>query len=65
LRSKELECFGLKSYDALHLASAEAGGVDVFLTTDRRLISAAERSDIAIKVKNPLLWLAEVLYDEY
>ena len=62
-RAKELEQFKLKAYDALHLASAEIGKVDVFLTTDRKLINAAERSDIAIKVKNPLIWLTEVLYE--
>lgn len=32
-RAKELEQFNIKPYDALHLASAEASGVDVFLTT--------------------------------
>ena len=29
--------FGLKSFDALHLAIATTGGVDLFLTNDRRL----------------------------
>lgn len=62
-RAKFLEGFNIKSYDALHLASAEAGGADVFLTTDRRLISVALRSDIGMTVKNPLVWLSEVLYD--
>lgn len=63
-RAKELEQFNIKPYDALHLASSEAGGVDVFLTTDRKLINAAGRSDIKVKAKNPLMWLTEVLYDE-
>lgn len=63
-RAKGLEQFNIKPYDALHLASSETGGVDVFLTTDRKLINAARRSDIKVEVKNPLLWLTEVLYDE-
>lgn len=63
-RAKRLEMFNIKAYDALHLASAEAGGVDIFLTTDRKLINAAIRSDANVKVKNPLIWLTEVLYDE-
>ncbi len=63
-RAKKLEHYNIKAYDALHLASAEAGNVELFLTTDRKLINAASRSDITIKVKNPLIWLTEVLYDE-
>ncbi len=63
-RAKEIEGFGIKPYDSLHLASAEAGGVDVFLTTDRKLINAAKRSGIKIPVMNPLIWLTETLYDE-
>ncbi len=62
-RAKELELFGIKSYDALHLASAEAGGADVLLTTDRGFINAAKRSDSNVPVQNPLVWLAEALYD--
>ena len=62
-RAKSLERFNIKSYDALHLASAKAGGADIFLTTDRKLINAAQIADIDIPVKNPLVWLTEVLYD--
>ena len=62
-RAKELEQFNIKSYDALHLASAESANADVVLTTDRRFITAAKRTKSNIPVKNPLIWLAEVLYD--
>ena len=62
-RAKELEQFNVKSFDALHIASAEAAGVDVLLTTDRKLVNAAKRAGTLIPVKNPLVWLAEVLYD--
>jgi predicted nucleic acid-binding protein len=61
LRGEELESFGIKSYDALHLASAELGGADVLLTCDRRFINAAERSNSKIPVKNPLRFIMEVL----
>ncbi|GHV41815.1 hypothetical protein FACS189490_09450 [Clostridia bacterium] len=61
-QSKALECHGIKSYDALHVASAEAGGADVFLTTDRKLINAVKRAGVVLPVMNPLIWLTEVLY---
>jgi len=62
-RAKELEQFNIKSFDALHVASAEAAKADVLLTTDRKLVNAAKRANTHIPVQNPLLWLAEVLYD--
>jgi len=62
-RALELERFSIKSYDALHIASAEAANADVFLTTDRRLINSAMKAKISIPVRNPLVWLTEVLYD--
>ena len=62
-RAKELGQFNIKPYDALHLASAEAGGADVFLTTDYRLIKAALKAGVNITIKNPLIWLTEMLYD--
>lgn len=63
-RAKEVEHSWVKPYDALHLASAEAANADVFLATDRKLITAAKRAGIQVKVENPLIWLTEVLYDE-
>jgi predicted nucleic acid-binding protein len=62
VRAKELERFNIKSYDALHLASAESGGADILLTTDRKFINAARKTASYIQVKNPLMWLTEVLY---
>jgi predicted nucleic acid-binding protein len=62
-RAEELERFGIRSFDALHVASAELGGADVLLTTDRRLINAAAKSDAKLKVQNPLKWLTEVFYE--
>jgi predicted nucleic acid-binding protein len=62
-RANELQIENIKPYDALHLASAEAGGADVFLTTDKKLIAAAERVVVRFAVANPLKWLTEVYYE--
>jgi len=62
-RAKDLESFNIKSFDALHVASAESAKANVLLTTDRRLINAAKRAGTHIPVRNPLVWLSEVLYD--
>ena len=62
-RANELSRLGIKSYDALHIASAESADADVFLTTDRRLINAARRLNVTMLVQNPLIWITEVLYD--
>jgi predicted nucleic acid-binding protein len=52
---------GLRDFDSLHLAVAEANRVDVFLTTDDKLLRTAHRLDVKIKVANPVTWLMEVL----
>ena len=43
LRGLQLELLGFKEQDALHLACAESGEADIFLTTDDRLLSRAQR----------------------
>jgi hypothetical protein len=55
---------GIKIFDSLHLALAEVQKVDVFLTTDDRLLRAANKMDLDIKVSNPIAWLMEVMRDE-
>jgi len=62
LRSAEIEALGFSPIDALHLACAESGDVDVFLTTDDKLLRAGERSsaDLKLAVRNPMAWLEEV-----
>jgi len=37
-RAQRIKAIGFRTYDALHLACAEQAGVDVFLTTDDRII---------------------------
>ena len=63
IRAKELESQDIKSFDALHLASAESANADVLLTTNRKFINSATKANTKIPVRNPLVWLAEVLYD--
>ncbi len=60
-RAVELERLGFKAFDALHIACAEAGGADVLLTTDDRLLRKARQNRRALKVRveNPVKWLME------
>ena len=50
---------GFGDYDALHLAAAEMGEADLFLTTDDRPLGAARRhaGELRVQVENPLTWL--------
>jgi predicted nucleic acid-binding protein len=50
-RASELMKVGLKSFDALHVASAEAVSADALATCDDRLIAAARKAGAAIKVR--------------
>ena len=61
-RAIELENLGFKPFDALHIACAEKGRVDVLLTTDDGFLRMASRNDKALKVpvKNPVNWLMEI-----
>ena len=58
-RGRDLEKLGFKRLDALHLACAEKGNADVFLTTDDRLLRRAKRlsSKLRVRVENPYEWL--------
>ena len=62
-RADELEDIGFDSYDALHLASAEIGKTDVFLTTDDKILKIASRRKVSFSfaIDNPVKWLEEVL----
>ncbi|MDE0481380.1 MAG: PIN domain-containing protein [Candidatus Poribacteria bacterium] len=61
-RAKYLESLGFKRMDALHIACAESINVDVFLTTDDKLIRIAKRcsSELSIHIDNPHEWLQEM-----
>ncbi len=62
-RAQELKAMGFRIYDALHLACAEQATVDVFLTTDDRVLRIATRhtAQLKVRVANPLEWLLEVI----
>jgi predicted nucleic acid-binding protein len=61
-RAEQFETWGITAFDALHLACAESGEADVFLTTDDKLLSktAAHAKQLRVRVENPLAWLREV-----
>ena len=62
-RATFLEGLGFGAFDALHLASAEQGRADVFLTTDDDLLRRAgrNRSELRIEVQNPVSWYTEAV----
>lgn len=61
-RAQALQRLGLTAIDALHVALAEMSGVDVFLTTDDRLLKRCSDNPtvIGVRVENPVSWLTEV-----
>jgi hypothetical protein len=60
-RAQTLASFSIHPFDCQHIASAELGRANVFLTTDDRLLRAAVRArrSLAVPVRNPLEWLEE------
>jgi predicted nucleic acid-binding protein len=62
-RAGELQKLGFAGFDAVHLACAESGKADIFLTTDDRLLKLAKRltRKLHIKVENPLDWMKEMI----
>ena len=65
-RARTIKDYGFDPFDALHLASAEKGKADIFLTTDDRLIRLADRvkGKLDVRVANPLEWLREGFSNE-
>ncbi len=60
-RAQQLKRMGLNAFDALHIACADSGNADIFLTSDQKLLEQATQIDkINLSVVNPL-WLLEVL----
>jgi predicted nucleic acid-binding protein len=62
-RAERLATIGFGAFDALHIACAERGRADAFLTTDDRLLKLAgrNRDSLQLTVKNPLEWVREAL----
>jgi len=64
-RAAELiNTFGIEDFDALHLASAEYGEASILLTTDKKFINRALKSNTKIRAVNPVAWLTEVLLND-
>jgi predicted nucleic acid-binding protein len=61
-RAGELERLGFVGFDAVHIACAESGQANVFLTTDDRLLKLAKRHSkkLHVQVANPLDWIKEI-----
>jgi predicted nucleic acid-binding protein len=59
-RAAELMKFGFKPLDALHLALAETGNADYFCTCDDRLLRAAKRAKLLVKIVNPVDLVQEI-----
>lgn len=58
------EISNIRSFDSLHLASAEMSS-DVLLTTDIKFLKGCRRIDLKVEVKNPVEFVMEVFgYDE-
>ncbi len=61
-RAEMFEKSGIKSFDALHLASAEAAQVKYFCTCDDKFLKKAKaQSDLQIKAVSPIELLEEIL----
>ena len=60
-RARDLESAGYGGFDALHLASAEAGDAEVLLTTDDKFVKRARRGagSPRVPVRNPVSWLKD------
>ena len=63
-RAKFFSENGVKPLDSLHLALAEKGGANVFLTTDDQLYKAAKKINLKVKIDNPVNWLMGVINNE-
>jgi len=61
LKAKELELHNIKYMDALHIAFCVFHGIDYMLTTDKILLNLVSRTDLAVKVLNPIEFVMEVL----
>ena len=62
-RAKRLQKLGIKSLDGLHVACAESAKVDIFLTTDDKLLRILRQhsDEIDVRADNPLVWIKEVI----
>ncbi len=62
VRAQQIAALGFQAFDALHLACAESGSADVFLTTDDRPLRCAVTlaNQLFVRAGNPLIRLKEI-----
>lgn len=62
VRLKEFVAMGFKSFDAVHLASAELSGADAFHTVDLQLLRLAARigDELHVSVTDPVHFIEEI-----
>jgi predicted nucleic acid-binding protein len=62
-RAAEFRKQHVKLFDSLHLAAAEYANANIFLTTDVQLLKTAARTNLKIRIANPLNYYMEVMND--
>lgn len=60
-RVEELEKCNVHYMDAYHIAYAESKKVDYLITVDKQLINASKRTNLNVKVINPIEFIMEVI----
>ena len=61
-RAQEImEQSNIRSFDSMHIASAETANADVMLTTDDKLEKMASKLQLKIRVMNPLKFAWEAI----
>lgn len=60
-RVEQLEKYNIHYMDAYHIAYAESEKVDYFITVDKQLINVSKKSNLKIKVINPIEFIMEVI----
>jgi len=63
-RAYDFEKSKRKPFDALHLGFAQVAGIDLFLTTDERIIKKKDSLNITFRILNPLDFIHEELFNE-
>ena len=61
LKAKELTIHNIKYMDALHIAHCELSNIDYMITTDRILINLVKKTNIKLRVINPVEFVMEVM----
>ena len=62
MRAQEImEQSNIRSFDSMHIASAETANADVMLTTDDKLEKMASKLQLKIRVMNPLKFAWEAI----